>query len=64
MPGKHKTPLLGWHPPAELLAWVAAEVARRGGGRGEQSALLTEALTDLRAKLDTQRQTAGSAPEG
>ena len=28
--GKHKTPLLGWHPSAELSAWVRAEAERRG----------------------------------
>lgn len=44
MPGKNKTPLLGWHPPAELLAWFNAEVERRGGGRGVKSEILTEAL--------------------
>lgn len=30
MPGKNKTPLLGWHPPAELSAWVRAEAQERG----------------------------------
>jgi hypothetical protein len=30
MPNIHKTPLLGWHPPAELSAWVRAEAGRRG----------------------------------
>jgi hypothetical protein len=30
MPGQNKTPLLGWHPPAELSAWVRAEAKRRG----------------------------------
>lgn len=30
MPSKHKTPLLGWHPPAGLAAWVRAEAQRRG----------------------------------
>jgi hypothetical protein len=30
MPSQHKTPLLGWHPPAELAAWVRAEAQRRG----------------------------------
>jgi hypothetical protein len=29
--GKHKTPLLGWHPSsAELSAWARAEAKRRG----------------------------------
>jgi hypothetical protein len=40
-PSKHKTPLLGWHPPAELSAWVRAEAQRRGV---KLSDLLTEAL--------------------
>jgi hypothetical protein len=30
MPSKHKTPLLGWHPPAELSAWARDEAARLG----------------------------------
>ncbi len=30
MPGKNRTPLLGWHPPAELAAWARAEAAARG----------------------------------
>ena len=30
MHGEHKSPLLGWHPPAELSAWVRAEAKRRG----------------------------------
>jgi hypothetical protein len=25
MPGRNKSPLLGWHPPAELAEWVRAE---------------------------------------
>ena len=30
MHGGHKSPLLGWHPPAELSAWVRGEAKRRG----------------------------------
>jgi hypothetical protein len=31
MPGRNKTPLLGWHPKsAELAAWARAEANRRG----------------------------------
>jgi len=49
MAGKNKTPLLGWHPKsAELLAWLEAEVERRGGGRGVRSAILEEALSQYR----------------
>ena len=49
MPSRHKTPLLGWHPPAELSAWVRVEAARRGC---PVSALLNEALQMLRTYLD------------
>ena len=30
MADRHKTPLLGWHPPAGLAAWIRAEAERRG----------------------------------
>lgn len=45
MTGKNKTRLVGWHPsdPA-LVGWLDAEIERRGGGRGAQSAILDEAL--------------------
>ena len=49
MPGRNKTPLVGWHPSADLLAWLDAEVERRGGGRGVRSAILEEALAAYRA---------------
>lgn len=29
MPGRNKNPLLGWHPPAQLAAWIRAEADRR-----------------------------------
>ena len=45
MTGKHKTPLLGWHPPAELQAWVRAEAQRRGV---DLSVVLNEALEAAR----------------
>jgi hypothetical protein len=45
MPGRNKNPLLGWHPPAELSAWVRAEAERRGV---PLSVILTEALTAYR----------------
>jgi len=51
--GKNKTPLLGWHPPAELAAWARAEAERRGG-KGALSALLTEALTEKRARTENE----------
>jgi hypothetical protein len=45
MPGKNKTPLLGWHPPAELSAWVRAEAQRRGVSI---SAVLNEAVGEAK----------------
>jgi len=46
MPGKHKSPLLGWHPPAGLSEWVRAEAARRGV---TVSVILNEAVEAYRA---------------
>jgi hypothetical protein len=46
MPGRNKTPLLGWHPPAELSAWVRAEAQRRGV---PLSVILNEAVRLLRS---------------
>jgi hypothetical protein len=43
MPSQHKTPLLGWHPPAELLARIRAEVKRRGV---TLAAFLTQAVSE------------------
>jgi hypothetical protein len=48
MPDRHKTPMLGWHPPAELSAWARAEAQRRGV---RLSVILTEALSRLRASV-------------
>jgi hypothetical protein len=64
MTGKNKTRLVGWHPsdPA-LVGWLDAEIERRGGGRGAQSAILDEALAEYRARRTaTQEQDAGSTP--
>jgi hypothetical protein len=44
---RHQTPLVGWHPPADLAAWLDQEVEKRGGGRGVKSAILTEAMNLL-----------------
>jgi hypothetical protein len=44
MVGKNATPLVGWHPRADLVAWLESEVQRRGGGRGIRSEILDEAL--------------------
>jgi hypothetical protein len=45
MTGRNKTPLLGWHPPAELSAWVRAEAERRDV---KLSAVLNEAIEAYR----------------
>ena len=29
MSGRHKSPTLSWHPPAELSPWARAEAERR-----------------------------------
>jgi hypothetical protein len=54
---RNKTPLVGWHPSAGLVAWLDAEVERRGGGRGVRSAILEEALDDYRRRHE------GTPPE-
>ena len=48
MSNRHKSPMLGWHPPAELSAWARAEAAKRGV---RLSVILTEALSRLRSQL-------------
>lgn len=48
---RNKTPLVGWHPPAELADWLYRESEQRGG-RGARSAILTEALRDYRDKIE------------
>jgi hypothetical protein len=48
MPDRHASPMLGWHPPAELSAWARQEAAKRGV---RLSVILTEALSRLRASL-------------
>jgi hypothetical protein len=45
MVGKHKYPMIGWRPPADLSAWARAEAERRGV---DLSAILTEALSEYR----------------
>lgn len=43
--GVHRTPFLGWHPRSlVLLAWIQAEVKRRGGGRGVLADVLEEGM--------------------
>jgi hypothetical protein len=51
MPNQHKTPLVGWHPPADLLARIKAEVKRRGGTRSD---FLTTAVTEHLATHDAE----------
>jgi len=50
MPGKNKTPLLGWHPPAELSAWVRGEAERRGV---PLSVVLNEALSEYQLSRES-----------
>jgi hypothetical protein len=52
MPNKHKTPLLGWHPPAELGVWARAEAERRDVPLKE---ILNEALAAYRDHIESQR---------
>jgi len=57
MTGKNLTPLVGWHPSADLVAWLDEEVERRGGGRGTRSAILEEALAAHRDTIEASRGT-------
>lgn len=52
MSSRNLTPLVGWHPSPANVAFLEAEIAARGGGRGVRSAILEEALTGLRAKIE------------
>jgi len=52
MPGKNKTPLLGWHPPAGLSAWVRDEAARR---EVTLAVILNEALEAYREAVEADR---------
>jgi hypothetical protein len=47
VPNQHKTPLLGWHPPAEDSAWVRAEAKRRDV---DLKVVLNEMLSEYRAR--------------
>lgn len=49
MTDKHKSPLLGWHPPAGQSARVRAEADRRGV---RLSVVLNEMLDDWLKRLD------------
>jgi hypothetical protein len=46
MVGKHANPVLGWHCPAGLRAWVEDEADRRSV---TLSVILTEALSEYRS---------------
>ena len=59
MPNKHKTPMLGWHPPAGLSAWVRAEAARRGV---PISVVLNEAVEIYRDQQEHKEGRDGSQP--
>ena len=54
--GKNSTPLVGWHPSPDLVAWLDREVQRRGGGRGVRSAILAEALRAHKDAMDAYRR--------
>lgn len=58
MPNQHKTPMLGWHPPAEDSAWVRAEAKRR---EVDLKVILNEALAEYRKRHEN-RET--PHPEG
>jgi len=43
MPGKNKNPMLGWHPPAELSAWIRAVDDERDESRRDENREPTDA---------------------
>ena len=51
MTGKNSTRMVGWHPSADHVAWLEAEIERRGGCRGVQSTILDEALSEYREHI-------------
>jgi hypothetical protein len=56
MPNHHKAPLLGWHPPAELSAWVREQAAREGVSISNVLSRAVCALRNEIAAMDTQHQ--------
>ena len=50
MPGKNKTPMVGWHPPADLQARLKALTERRNVTR---TAILTAALREYLDRNDS-----------
>jgi hypothetical protein len=59
MPGRNRYPVLGGHVETELAEWVRAEAKRRGT---TVTALLTEALRNLRTYLDADPRIPPDAP--
>lgn len=53
MTGKNATPLVGWHPRADHVAWLEAEVKRRGITR---TALLDEILDYYRKQAEKEEK--------
>lgn len=53
MPNKHKSPMLGWHPPTELSAWVRAEAERRDV---PLKVILDEALAEYRNRHESKEK--------
>lgn len=53
MANQHKNPMLGWHPPAGLSAWVRAEAERRDV---PLKVILDEALAEYRARREAADQ--------
>jgi hypothetical protein len=62
MPGKNKTRLVGWHPSPDLVAWLDAEIARRGGGRGVQTEILDAALAAHKQAAESSALTGDGQP--
>ena len=59
--GVHKNPFLGWNPPAGDSAWARAEADRRGV---KLSTILTEALSEYRAKHQSEAAAEDARPAG
>lgn len=65
MPNKHKTPLVGWHPPADLAARFKALLERRGGDRrGVKSEALNEALRNYLDRNENSEGRRGTYVQG
>lgn len=45
MPNQHKTKMIGWHPPADLGAWIRERAERMSTSVSD---ILTEALSEYR----------------